>query len=201
MTLFLGGLTIGKYYRLNDRIQARELRVIDADGTQLGVITREEAIAKAAEQELDLVEVAPNASPPVAKILDFQKFKYEESKKEQAAKKHAKDVELKELWFTPRIADHDLMTRLRRADEFLNDGNKIMLRVKFKGREMAHLNFGFDLLNKIFDHFGDKITLEREAKVEGRSITAIIGRSRGSAKAAENAEKAEQEASSEQQTV
>lgn len=93
------------------------------------------------------------------------------------------------------------MTRLRRADEFLNDGNKIMLRVKFKGREMAHLNFGFDLLNKIFDHFGDKITLEREAKVEGRSITAIIGRSRGSAKAAENAEKAEQEASSEQQTV
>lgn len=128
---------------------------------------------------MDLVEIAPNATPPVAKITDFQKFKYEESKREQVAKKHAKDVELKELWFTPRIAEHDIVTRLNRVDEFLGDNNKIQLRVKFKGREMAHTELGFALLNSIFERLGDKIVVEREPKLEGRSITAIIGKNRG----------------------
>lgn len=143
----------------------------------VGVISRDEALVKAKEAGLDLVEIAPQANPPVAKIVEFQKFRYEESKKEQTAKKHAKEVELKELWLTPRIAEHDLMTRLNRMDEFLHDGNKIMLRVKFKGREMAHVEFGFDLLQRIFGILGDKITVEREPKLEGRSITAIIGKS------------------------
>lgn len=137
-----------------------------------------------------MVEIAPNVNPPVARILDFEKFRYEESKKEQAAKKRAKDVELKELWFTPRIAEHDLQTRLNRVTEFLEEGNKVFLRVKFKGREMAHTEFGFALLKKIFDQFGDKIAIERDPKLEGRSITAIIGRSKGSTAKA-NAEKAE----------
>ncbi len=154
--------------------------VIDSDGTQLGVISKEEAIRRALDQELDLVEIAPNAKPPVAKILDYQKFRYDENKKEQAAKKNAKDVELKEIWLTPRIAEHDLETRLRRVDEFLKDGHKIFFRVKFKGREMAHLNFGFELLTKIFERLGDRITVEREPKIEGRSITAIIGKGKGS---------------------
>lgn len=126
--------------------------------------------------ELDLVEIAPTAKPPVAKILDFQKFKYDESKREQAAKKHAKDVELKEIWLTPRIAEHDLEVRLRRVDEFLKAGDKIMFRVKFRGREMAHPEFGFNLLKRIFDTLGNKISIERDPKMEGRSITAIIGR-------------------------
>lgn len=151
--------------------------MLGADGSQLGVISKEEAIKKAEEEGLDLVEVAPNAQPPVARILDFQKFRYEESKKEQLAKKHSKDVELKELWFTPRIADHDVQTRLNRVDEFLKNNNKIMLRIKFKGREMGHQELGFQLLNRIFEQLGDKITVEREPKLEGRSITAIIGRS------------------------
>lgn len=137
---------------------------------------------KAQEEGLDLVEIAPNAQPPVARILDFQKFRYEESKKEQLAKKHSKDVELKELWFTPRIADHDIETRLNRVDEFIKNNNKIMLRVKFKGREMGHMELGFQVLNKIFERLGDKITVEREPKVEGRSITAIIGRNTGAGK-------------------
>lgn len=145
-----------------------------------GVLTRDEALAKAKELGLDLVEIAPNASPPVAKILEFQKFRYEENKKEQAAKKHAKEVEIKELWFTPRIAEHDLQTRLNRVEEFLKEGNKIMLRVKFRGREMAHTEFGFALLQKIFGLLGEKITIDREPKLEGRSITAIIGRAKGS---------------------
>lgn len=136
--------------------------------------------------DLDLVEIAPNAKPPVAKILDFQKFKYEENKKEQSAKKHAKDVELKEIWLSPRIAEHDLQTRLNKAERFLKDGDKIFFRVKFRGREMAHLNFGFDLLNKIFGIFGDKIQIEREPKVEGRSITVIIGRNKGGSSKTEN---------------
>lgn len=153
--------------------------MIDSDGTKLGVISKIEALNKAHERGLDLVEIAPNVKPPVAKILDFQKFRYDESKKEQTAKKHARDVSLKEIWLSPRIAEHDLNTRLKRAEEFLNEGDKVLFRVKFKGREMAHLEFGFQLLKKIFDMFGDKIAIEREPKVEGRSITAIIGRSKG----------------------
>lgn len=174
--------TIGKYYRLNENIQSQTLLVIDANGEKLGEISKDEAIKRAEEQGLDLVEIAPNIKPPVAKILDFKKFRYDENKKEQQAKKNAHDVELKELWFTPRIAEHDLNTRLARADEFLAEGNKIMFRVKFKGREMAHPEFGYQLLNKIFERFGDKISIEREPKFEGRSITAIIGRSKGGSK-------------------
>lgn len=119
------------------------------------------------------------AAPPVARIVDFQKFRYEENKKEQIAKKNAKAVELKEIWLTPRIAEHDLETRLRRAEEFIGDGNKIFFRVKFKGREMGNLGLGFELLKKVYEKLGDKISIEREAKVEGRSITVIIGRSKG----------------------
>lgn len=166
--------------------------MIDADGTQLGIVSKDEALKRAQDQGLDLVEVAANAKPPVARILEFEKFKYEESKKEQAAKKHSKDVEQKELWLTPRIAEHDLQTRLNRVDEFLGENNKIMLRVKFKGREMAHTEFGFQLLNRIFQQLGDKIQVEREPKLEGRSITAIIGRNTGG----KNAKTEDQESAS-----
>lgn len=149
------------------------------DGTLLGVISKAQALAKARELGLDLVEIAPNAKPPVAKILEFQKFKYEESKREQAARKRNKEVELKELWFTPRIAAHDLQTRLNRVDEFLKEGDKVMIRVKFRGREMAHTDLGFKLLKRIFEKLGDKISIDRDPKLEGRSITAIIGKNKG----------------------
>lgn len=171
--------------------------MIGPDGSQLGVITKEEALAKAQELGLDLVEVAPGITPPIAKILDFEKFRYDESKKEQAARKNAKDVELKELWFTPRIAEHDLNTRLKRVDEFIKDNNKIMLRVKFKGREMVHTEVGFELLKKIYAILGEKITIEREAKLEGRSITAIIGRNT-KGKPKENNESQENQTENEQ---
>ncbi len=155
------------------------MRVIDSEGQNLGILSREEAIAQARGLELDLVEIAAQAKPPVARIVDFQKFRYDENKKEQVAKKHAKNVELKELWFTPRIAEHDLQTRINRVDQFLNDGDKIMFRIKFKGREMAHPEFGFQLLQKILGILGDKVAVEREPKMEGRSITAIVGKSKG----------------------
>ncbi len=152
--------------------------VIDADGTKLGVMDRDKALERAKEQELDLVEIAPQANPPVAKIVNFQKFRYEESKKEQAARRHTKEVELKEIWLSPRIAEHDLQTRLRKAEQFIEDGDKVLIRIKFKGREMGHLEMGFELLKKIFAQLNEKVTVEREPKVEGRSITTIIGRNR-----------------------
>jgi len=171
----------GKYYRTNYNIPEGELLVVDARGEKLGLLKRDEALRKAREAGLDLVEIAPMARPPVAKIIEFQKFKYEESKKEQAAKKHAKEVELKEVWLTPRIAEHDLLTRIRRVEEFITENNKVLFRVKFKGREMAHTDLGFALLKKVMEILGDKVGIERDAKLEGRSITLIIGRSRGGA--------------------
>ena len=140
------------------------MRVIDQDGNNLGEISKSEALSKAIEAGLDLIEIAPLAKPPVAKILDFKKFLYEESKREQAARKNAREVELKEIWLSPRIAEHDLNVRLKRAEEFLEDGDKIMFRVKFRGREMAHTELGFQLLNKIFETMGEKITIERDPK-------------------------------------
>lgn len=153
--------------------------MIGPEGNNLGIISKEEALRIAREKGMDLIEIAAQANPPVAKILDFQKFRYEENKKEQAAKKHAKEVELKEIWLTPRIAEHDLQTRLNRVEEFLKEGNRIMFRVKFKGREMAHTNFGFELIDRILEILGDKAQIERPAKLEGRSITVIIGRAKG----------------------
>ena len=172
----------GKYYRINFNIPGGELLVVDAQGEKLGLMQKDDALRKAKELGLDLVEIAPMARPPVAKIIEFQKFKYEESKKEQAAKKHAKEVELKEIWLTPRIAEHDLQTRLRRVEEFIGENNKVMFRVKFKGREMAHVDIGFALLKRVMDILGDKVGIERDAKLEGRSITLIIGRNRLGAK-------------------
>jgi translation initiation factor IF-3 len=176
----------GKYYRLNHNIPGTEFLVVDAQGEKIGVLSKDEALQKAREAAVDLVEIAPMAKPPVVKIIEFQKFRYEESKKEQAAKKHAKEVELKEIWLTPRIAEHDLMTRLKRVEEFIGNNNKVMFRVKFKGREMAHTNLGFELLRRALEILGDKVGIERDAKLEGRSITLIIGRNRGQNKAQEN---------------
>jgi len=156
--------------------------VIDEKGEKLGVLNRDDAVRMARDKGLDLVEIAAQATPPVAKIVEFQKFRYEENKKAQVAKKNAKEVELKEIWLTPRIAEHDLQTRLRRVEEFLGDNNKVLFRIKFKGREMAHLNIGYELLKRILTELGDKIQIERDPKQEGRSITAIVGKSRGTGK-------------------
>lgn len=153
-------------------------------------MSKAEALEKAKQEELDLIEIAAQADPPVAKIIDFKKFKYEESKKERAAKKGGGETELKELWLSPRIADHDLGVRLRRADEFLKDGHKVKLTVKFRGREMGHQNLGYAVLNKALAYFGDRAIVERESKFEGRKLTVIIGKNKGGNKSeqAENAQ-------------
>ncbi len=153
--------------------------MIDSEGKQIGVLGKAEALQKAKELELDLIEIAPTAKPPVARIVDFKKFKYDENKKEQAAKKGVTETELKELWLSPRIAEHDLGVRLRRADEFLNDGHKVKLTVKFRGREMGHQQLGYGILNKALAYFGDRALVERESKFEGRKLTIIISKNRG----------------------
>jgi len=149
--------------------------VIDADGTQLGVISRTEALVKARAKGLDLVEVAPNIDPPVARIVDFEKFRYKEEKKEQAARKNVKEVEIKEIWLSPRIAQHDLEVRLRKAQEFLGRGDKVKLTVKFRGREMAHPETGRKVVDHALAFLGRNIKVERETKFEGRHLTTIVG--------------------------
>jgi translation initiation factor IF-3 len=134
---------------------------------------------------LDLIEVASNASPPVARILDFQKFKFDEQKKERAAKKHAKEVDQKEFWLSPRIADHDLMVRVRRGEEFIKGGDKVKFTVKFRGREMGHPELGHAVLKKVMDHFKDTVQVERDPRFEGRNLSIIIGQAKGGNKNAE----------------
>ncbi len=169
---------MAKFYRLNEHIQSLKLRIIDQDGNQLGILDRQEAIKKARDLGLDLVEVASQAVPPVARIVDFQKFRYEESKKERTSKKDSSGG-LKELWLSPRIEEHDIKVRLARTEEFLKDGHKVKLVVKFKGREMAHPELGRNVLNEALALLGDKVSIEREPKFEGRNLSIILSKSRG----------------------
>jgi translation initiation factor IF-3 len=135
-------------------------------------------LEKARSADLDLIEIASQADPPVAKIANFQKFKYEENKKERASKKDS-GGELKELWLSPRIAEHDLQVRLNRTLEFLKDGHKVKLTVKFKGREMAHQELGFKVLQEAMALLGGNVGIEREPKFEGRKLSMIVGKSKG----------------------
>ena len=151
-------------------------------------MTKDEALEKAKKEGLDLVEVAPNSDPPVARIVEFQKFRYQENKKDQSAKKSG-GGDLKELWLSPRIAEHDLNTRLKHASEFLKDGHKVKLTVKFKGREMAHPEVGHLVLQKALDYFRDKVAVERETKFEGRNLSVIISKTKGGIKHEEDENK------------
>ncbi len=158
------------------------MRVIDSAGEQLGILTKIEALEKAKAKGEDLIEIAPNADPPVAKIANFQKFRYEENKKDRASRKGSSEGGLKELWLSPRIAEHDLKVRLSRTEEFLKDGHKVKLTVKFKGREMAHQELGHRVLQEALTLLGDKVTVDRDPKFEGRKLSMIVGKLKGGKK-------------------
>jgi translation initiation factor IF-3 len=164
----------GKFYRVNERIFAPNLRVLDTEGKQIGVISRAEALAKAHELELDLVEIAPKANPPVAKIIDFKKFLYQEEKKRREEKKKAKSTETKEVRLGPFMDDHDLEVMVRRAREFLEDGNKVRLVLKFAGRQITHPEFGQAIMDKAIGMVSDVSKIEREKHFEGRQLIAIL---------------------------
>ena len=160
--------------RINDRIRAREIRVVDVDGTQLGVMTPYDAIQRAVEQGLDLVEVAPGANPPVCRIMDYGKYKYELKKKAAASKAKAHAATLKEVKLRPRTDDHDLDFKLRNARRFLVEGDKVKITLMFRGREIVHTSLGFEQLNKVKEILADIATVENLPRLEGRFMSMIL---------------------------
>ncbi len=160
--------------RINDAIRVPRVRLIDEDGEMLGIVTIREALFKAEESALDLVEISPNADPPVCKILDYGKFRYQEQKKKAEARKKQKVIEIKELKLRPGIDDHDLEVKLKAAQRFLDEGDKVKFTLRFRGREMAHQDLGIKLLNRVKEALADKIKMELEPKAEGRQIIMIV---------------------------
>lgn len=178
-------------YRINERINATELRVLNATGEQIGILSKFEALKMAKELELDLVEIAALAKPPVAKIIDFNKFLYQESKKKQEEKKKAKVSETKELRMGPFMSEHDLQVIVRRAREFLLDGDKLKLVVKFRGRQITHPEFGHAIIRRTAESLSDISKIDREARLEGKQLIALISPERKK----QNAEKENKEIS------
>ncbi|HLJ26467.1 MAG TPA: translation initiation factor IF-3 [Candidatus Angelobacter sp.] len=159
---------------MNERIRAREIRVIDADGNQLGILPPYEAIKKAREVNLDLVEISPNAVPPVCRIMDYGKFLYEQEKKERAAKKNQKQIVLKEVKFSVNVDEHDYVTKRNHVMRFLAEGDKVKASLRFRGREMAHQNLGRNVLERLIKEVGDKGVVEFRPRMEGNTMHAIL---------------------------
>lgn len=171
-----------KFYRVNERIFASQLRVLDAEGKQVGVLTRFEALQKAKELGVDLVEVAPMANPPVVRIIDFKKFLYQESKKKNEEKKRSKISETKEIRLGPFMNDHDLETMVRRGTGFLEDNDKVRLIVKFMGRQIAHPEFGQQIMQKVISALSNISKVERDPHFEGKQLIAILSPEKSKAK-------------------
>lgn len=169
-----GPLPVKEGPRINRDIRLREVQVIDADGTNRGVIPTFEAIAIAEEQGLDLVEVSPNATPPVCKIMDFGRFKFAEQKKAAEARKKQKIIEIKEIKLRPAIDDHDYGVKMRATKAFLEEGNKVKITLRFRGREMAHQEIGMRVLDRVKLDTVDVAKVENEPSFEGRQVVMVI---------------------------
>jgi len=163
-----------KFYRINQYIQAKEVRVVDDKGKQIGVLSIEKALKQAQSTGLDLVEVAPNAKPPVCKIIDFKKFKFLESRKQQQDKKKIKKVELKVVQLSPFIAENDFNYRLKKAEEFLKEGNKVKISVVFKGRQITKKDFGYKLMEKVLEKLKPYSKIDFEPKFVGRKLEMTL---------------------------
>ena len=159
--------------RINEEIRIREVRVTGAAGEQLGIMPTIEALRMAEEQHLDLVEVAPNARPPVCRIMDFGKFRYEQQKREKEAKKKQKTISIKEVKLRPNIDEHDFNVKLKNALRFVEEGNKVKVTIMFRGRELSHPELGRVVLDRVSERMGDLVSIERGAKLEGKNMTMI----------------------------
>lgn len=159
---------------VNEAIRAREVRLIGPDGTQLGIVSLKEALRIAQEADLDLVNVAPTAKPPVCRIMDYGKYKYEQAKKEREARRNQKVVELKEVRFSSNIEEHDFQTKLRNVRKFLADGDKVKCSIRFRGREITHADIGQQVLDRLAGLCEDVAIVERKPKIEGRSMIMIL---------------------------
>jgi len=159
---------------INEEIRDKEVRVIDSDGSMLGVMPLTDAQKLAVTKDLDLVKIAPQAAPPVCKIMDYGKYMFELAKKEKEARKNQKVISIKEVWIKPTIEDHDFGFKAKNAYKFLQDGDKVKVSVRFRGREMNYTSLGEQVLNKFADAVAEVGTLERKPKLEGRSMTMIL---------------------------
>jgi translation initiation factor IF-3 len=161
--------------RVNEQITAREIRVVGADGEMLGVMSVSRALQHADEAGLDLVEISPNAEPPVCKILDYGKYKYEQQKKANEARKKQKTVDVKEVKIRPGIEEHDYNVKMKAARKFLEGGDKVKVTMRFRGREMAHQQIGMDLLKRLQTDLAEVSKVEFEPKLEGRQVMMVLG--------------------------
>jgi translation initiation factor IF-3 len=167
--------------RINERIRATEVRLIDEQGTQVGIVPTEEALALASQRDLDLVEVAPDAKPPVARLLDYSKYKYEQEQKAKAARKHQQQVNVREIKLRPKIAAHDYETKKGHVERFLRQQDKVKVTIMFRGREQAHPERGRALLQRLYEDIEDLATIEQHPEQEGRNMSMLLApvRARG----------------------
>ena len=163
---------------INEQIRDREVRLIGADGEQLGIVSSREAQKIADEAGLDLVKIAPNAKPPVCKVIDYGKYRYEQARKEKDAKKKQKTVELKEIRLSPNIEANDLNTKMNAAKKFLAKGNKVKITLRFRGREMAHMNASKHILDDFAENLAEVSVVEKAPMIEGRSISMVLAEKR-----------------------
>lgn len=164
-------ITIAKDVFVNENIRARELRVIDSEGEQLGVLSKDEALDKAEQAGLDLVLVSPNAKPPVARIMDYGKYRYEQQRKEREQRQNQKQVNLKEVRLSPTIEKNDFETKLRQARKFLGKGDKVKASIRFRGRAITHKEIGREVLERFAEELKDIAEVEQRPKMEGRSMS------------------------------
>jgi len=163
-----------KELSINEEIRDKEVRVIDADGSQLGVMSADKALALAEDKGYDLVKIAPNAEPPVCKIMDYGKYKFEQTKREKEAKKNQKVVEIKEIRLGLGIDTHDFETKGNHAKRFLSDGNKVKVSIRFRGREMGHPEIGYDTMTRFAEYCSELGNVEKPAKMEGRNMLMFL---------------------------
>lgn len=163
-----------KFYQINQYIKAPELRVVEASGNQVGVMKTAEALSLAKEQGVDLVEIAPMAKPPVAKLIDFKKFKYLESKKERDAKAKSGKVDLKEIRFTPFIAQGDFDSRIDKIREIFEDGDRVKVVIKFTGRQITRPDFGHEVIGRILSELGEEAKPDGEPKLQGKQLFVVL---------------------------
>jgi translation initiation factor IF-3 len=167
-------LGIFKDLEINDKIRDREVRVIDVDGKQVGIMPTQEALKLADQKNLDLVKVAPNANPPVCKIMDYGKYRFDAAKREKDAKKNQKTSELKEIWLSMTIDKHDLETKARQASKFLKNGDKVKVSIRMRGRQQAFSDQGIEVMKRFYELLKDVAVVDKNAYKEGRSILMML---------------------------
>ncbi len=168
------GEVINQKIRINEQIRANELRVIGESGEQLGILSRQDALKAAEEAGLDLVEISPNADPPVAKIVDWGKYQYQKMKEAQKSRRNNKQSELKQMRFGLKIGQGDLEIKLRKVREFLGEGHKVRIQIFYRGREMAHRELGYDMMNKIGTLLEEEAVFEHPPQMAGRNLSVVV---------------------------